>query len=463
MTTFMTMLAAFYVLLQRYSGSADLIVGSGMANRRLRELDAMLGMFINTVALRVDLSDDPAVAEILDRVRIAVLQAQENQDVPFPRVVEAVAPARSSSQTPLYQTLFSIADTPLPDLDAAGLEIVPDETPGNGSAKAEINVVVVNHEGRGDDPAEPTIIWEFNGDLFTAAAAERMVRDYCQVLESLVSEPGGRASELRMLGDEELQRLLVEWNDMAADYPLDATIDRLFAEAVRRNPEAVAVRKDGGSLTYGELERRSNQLARHLTGRGVGPGSRVGISTERSLEMVVGLLGILKAGGAYVPIDPNDPAERRAFVMQDAGISLVLDQELLADPVIAAESDQPVLGPVSATDDAYVMYTSGSTGKPKGVVVTHRNVVRLVTAQTYADFGPDQVFLHLAPLAFDASTLEIWGAPAATAPGSSSSRQLDGPLRARATLAAARCHHPVAHRGAVQRDDSTSTSEGSGR
>jgi amino acid adenylation domain-containing protein len=409
-TTFMTMLAAFYVLLQRYSGAGQVIVGSGMANRRLRELDAMLGMFINTVALRVDLSDDPSVTELLVRVRAAVLEGQENQDVPFPRVVEAVAPARSSSHTPLYQTLFSIADAPLPELDAAGLEIVPDESPGNGSAKAEINVVVVNHDGRGEAPTEPTIIWEYNGDLFTAATAERMVRDYCRVLESLITEPAEPASALPLLAESERSRLLVELNDTAAEYPRDATIHQLFAEAAKRDPDASAVVLDGGSLTYGALDRRSNQVARTLRARGIESGSRVGISTERSLEMVVGLLGILKAGAAYVPLDPADPAERRDFLRRDGEISLVLDAEVLRDPAIERESDQAVEAPTSATDEAYVMYTSGSTGEPKGVVVTHRNVVRLVTGQDYAEFGPDQVFVQMAPLAFDASTFEIWGA-----------------------------------------------------
>jgi amino acid adenylation domain-containing protein len=408
-TPFMTMLAAFIVLLHRYSGAGELIVGSGMANRRLRELDPMLGMFINTVALRVDLSDDPTVAELLERVRVAVLEAQANQDVPFPRVVEAVAPSRSSSHNPLYQTLFSIADAPLPELDAGGIEIAPDETPGNGSAKAEINVVVVNHEGRGEAPGEPTIIWEYNGDLFSAATAERMVGDYGQVLSSLVSEPDSRTSALPLLAASERDRLLVEWNDTAADYPRDATIDRLFAEAARRAPEAIAVATEDDSLTYGELESRSNRLGRHLAGRGVGPGSRVGISAERSPEMIIGLLGILKAGGAYVPLDPRDPEERRAFVMRDAGISLVIDRELVRDPAVGGESEEPFASPVSATGEAYVMYTSGSTGEPKGVVVSHRNVVRLVTGQTYAEFGPDQVFLQMAPLAFDASTFEIWG------------------------------------------------------
>ncbi|MGZ5330870.1 MAG: amino acid adenylation domain-containing protein [Solirubrobacterales bacterium] len=409
-TPFMTMLAAFCVLLQRYSGAGDVIVGSGMANRRLRELDDMLGMFINTVALRVDLSDDPSVTELLGRVRAAVLEGQANQDVPFPRVVEAVAPSRSSSHTPLYQTLFSFADAPLPDLSAGSLEIVPDETPGNGSAKAEVNVVVVNHDGRGETSPEPTIIWEYNSDLFSAATAERMVRDYCRLLESLVSEPGSRTSALQLLAGSERRRLLVEWNDTAADYPRDASIDHCFTEAARRDPGAIAVVTADDSITYADLDRRSNQLARHLRARGVSLGSRIGVSLERSLDMVVALLGVLKAGGAYVPLDPSDPAERRDFVIRDAGISLVLDSHFLSKPAIWTEIEEGIDAPVPATGDAYVMYTSGSTGQPKGVVVTHRNVVRLVTGQTYAEFGPDEVFLQMAPLAFDASTFEIWGA-----------------------------------------------------
>jgi amino acid adenylation domain-containing protein len=409
-TPFTVMLSGFFALLHRYSGSGDLIVGSGLANRRLRELDALLGMFVNTAALRVDLGDDPVVTELLARVRGAVLGAQANQDVPFPRVVEAVAPARSSSHAPLYQSLFSVADAPLPELDAAGVSIVPDETPGNGSAKAEINVVVVNHERPGGAPPEPTVVWEYNADLFSPATAERMARDYLRLLESLIADPGRRVSGLGLLDDAERQRLLVTWNDTVSEYPRDSSVSKRFDEIARREPDALAVVSDRESITYGELDRRSNRLARHLRARGGSTGSRVGISLERSVEAIVAILAVLKAGGAYVPLDPGDPPERRQFVLDDAAISLVLDADLLSDPGIGEESDEPIDAEVAPTDDAYVMYTSGSTGEPKGVVVTHRNVVRLVTGQGYAEFGPDEVFLQMAPLAFDASTFEIWGA-----------------------------------------------------
>ena len=188
-TPFMTMLASFFALLRSYSGAGDLIVGSGLANRRLREFDRVLGMFVNTAALRVDLGDDPVVKDLLARVRGAVLGAQANQDVPFPRVVEAIDPARSSTHGPLYQTLFSFADAPLLQTDADVLRIVPDELPGNGSAKADINVVVVSHEGGEGTVTPPTIVWEYNSDLFSHQTAERMASDYRRLLESLIADP----------------------------------------------------------------------------------------------------------------------------------------------------------------------------------------------------------------------------------------------------------------------------------
>jgi amino acid adenylation domain-containing protein len=409
-TPFMTMLAAFFALLNRYSGVGDLIVGSGLANRRLHEFENLLGTFVNTAALRVDLTGDPPVTELLRRVRGAVLGAQATQDVPFPRVVEAVAPARSPRQTPLYQTLFSTADAPLLTLEAGGLRIVPDESPGNGSAKTEINVVVVDHKGGDDESSEPMIIWEYNSDLFSRATAEQMARSYRRLLESLIAAPELPLSSLTILDDSERHRLLIEWNDTGAEYPGDISIDRRFSEIAALDPDRVAVTGGGETLTYGELDRRSNQLARHLRGRGTGVGSRIGVSFDRSTDSIVSILAVLKTGAAYVPLAPGEPAERRDFMLRDAEVSLLLDAHALLDPGIAAESVDPLERDPTETGDAYVMYTSGSTGQPKGVAVTHRNVLRLVTGQTYVDFGPENVFLQLAPLTFDASTFEIWGA-----------------------------------------------------
>jgi amino acid adenylation domain-containing protein len=423
-TLFTTMLAAFLVLLHRYSGASDVVVGSGLANRRLREVEDLIGMLVNTVALRVDLSGDPTVTELLARVRSTVLEAHVHQDVPFERVVEAVAPARSASQGPLYQTLFSFADAPLPDLRAPGLQIVPDETAGNGSAKAEINVVVVNHSRRETaQDGELTLVWEYNSDLFSAATAQRAVAHYRTLLEAFVADPDRTVSALELADDAERGRLAAHAAGPAPAYERTATIAEIFEQRVAERPDAVAIVAHREQLTYGELNARANRLAHRLRTLGVTRETPVGICLERSPAMIVTLLGILKSGGAYVALDPSFPAPRVHLLAHDAGTAIICTESRFRDLVpddaellcfdeldLAGESDEDLPHDGAATDLAYIAYTSGSTGEPKGVEITHRAVARLVRGADYVELSFGEVLLALAPLAFDASTFEIWGA-----------------------------------------------------
>ena len=255
-TLFMTMFAAFVVLLHRYTGARDLVVGSGLANRRLRESERLIGMLVNTVALRAELAGDPSVGELLARIRSVSLEAYANQDVPFERVVEAVAPIRSAAYAPLYQTLFSFHDSPMPQLDGPGLAIVPDEVKDNGSSKAEINVVAINHRRATGEPAgELTVVWEYNSDLFDRDTAADMVRQYRRVLEDLVGHPERRVSELDICDGEDRRRL-DELAGRESPYERDASIAELFELRARETPDAEALVGDGLTLTYSELDAR---------------------------------------------------------------------------------------------------------------------------------------------------------------------------------------------------------------
>jgi amino acid adenylation domain-containing protein len=433
-TLFMTMLAAFNVLLRRYTGQHDLSVGSGIANRRWQVFENLLGMIINTVVLRTDLSGNPKFSELLQHVRDVTLDAYAHQDVPFEKLVEELQPERSLRYTPLFQVMFSFLDTPMATLQLPGVEIEA-MAAHNQSAKFDLNVVVITPSeqsvglGRGDEeaqrPREITVAFEYSTDIFDEQAIVQLADHYRRLLQAVLEDDEQHVLQLPLMSGAELEQLLFTWNDTQREYPREASIPRLFEEQAARTPEAVAVVCNGREVTYAELNGRANQLAHYLRDCGVRPEVTVGLCVERSVEMIYALLGILKAGGTYLPLDAQYPLERLSFMLQDAGVSLLLTQQSRRESlpetsarIINLDSDGHTLWrygthdlevDVQPDNLAYIMYTSGSTGTPKGVSVTHRNVVRLVKESDYVEFGPDEVFLQLAPISFDASTFEIWG------------------------------------------------------
>ncbi len=410
---FMTLLAAFQTLLHRYSGQDDLVVGTVSAGRKLPELEGLLGYFLNPLALRMDLGGDPTFRELLARARDVCLEALAHDDVPFDRVLEEVRPGRDAGRHPVFQAVLAL-EPPLPplppgwDLTQMDVEI--------GATKFDLYVEL--------DERADTIIGRFmyRTDLFDRPTIERMVGHYRRLLEAAAADPGRRLSALPLLTEPERRQVLVEWNRTAAPYPQVCVHDAFAAQAAAR-PEAVAVVHEERRLTYGELDRRANALAHRLQALGVGPDVPVGVCLERSPELLVALLGVLKAGGAYLPLDPGLPGERlEAMLAESRAPALLTRPGLLArlpagaPPALCVDEvgcDACEAAPATAvTPDhlAYVTYTSGSTGRPKGVAVPHRAVLRLLFGQDYVRLGPAETLLQLAPVAFDASTFEIWGA-----------------------------------------------------
>ena len=419
-TPFMGLLAAFQLLLSRVSGQEDVCVGSPIAGRHHPGLEELIGFFVNTLVLRTRLGGNPTFRELLHRVRATTLDAYAHQDVPFERLVEALQPPRSLSHAPLVQVVLALNEGARLDAAPEGLAMRPVEL-ASGTAKFDLTLSLFEtREGL-------TGTLEYDADLFTPATASRLMRQLRVLLEAAVADPGQRVGDLPMMDAADRQRLLVEWNDTTAAYPRDASLAELFEAHAARTPDAIAAECQDTRLTYGELDRRANQLARHLRKLSVGPGMPVGLCMQRSLELVVGMLGILKAGGAYVPLDPTYPRERLAFMVEDTRLSVVLSQRSVREVLptdsganvvlldeawskIALEPDSSPGVKMPAQSLAYVMYTSGSTGRPKGVCIPQRGVARLVLGNQYARLGPEEVFLQLAPICFDASTFEMWGA-----------------------------------------------------
>jgi amino acid adenylation domain-containing protein len=419
-TPFMTLLAAFAAVLARWSGQDDVVVGTPVDGRAQRGTEEMVGLFVNTLPVRVGLGGDPDFRALLGRVREAVLGTLAHQDVPFERLVEELRPERSLSRQPIYQVTFAMDhDAPTDALSLDGVRAARVPVDG-GSSKFDLMLAVAEHE----DGLRAVI--EYATDLFDAASMERLASHLRTLLAAAAANPGAALSTLPLIDADERARLIAAGAAVAPVQPV-ATLHARFAAQAARTPGAVAVTCEGQSLRYGELEARANRLARHLQSLGVGPETRVGLCVERSMEMVVAILGVLKAGGAYVPLDPAYPAERLAYVLEDAGIGIVLTQAHLADALPATgaravrlDADWPSIGALPADapasraapgNTAYVIYTSGSTGKPKGCAVTHANATRLFSStEAWFGFGETDVWTLFHSYAFDFSVWEIWGA-----------------------------------------------------
>lgn len=416
-TLFMTLLAAFQTLLYRYTEQEDIIVGSPIANRNRAELEGLIGIFVNTLVLRTDLSGNPSFRELLQRVRQVALGAYAHQDLPFEKLVEALQPERQLSHNPLFQVLFVLQNTPkqeleFPDLSVSYLQV------DSKTAKFDLSLSIT------DTQSGLTGSFEYNTDLFDAATIARMVGHFQTLLEGIVDNCEQRLSELPLITAAERHQLLVEWNHTHTDYP-KVCIHQLIEAQVEKTPDAVAVVFEDQQLTYQQLNYRANQLANYLRTLGVGPEVLVGICMERSLEMVVGLLGILKAGGAYVPLDPAYPQERLAFILENAQMSVLLTQQQLVERLpkhqarvicldtdwgaIAAMSQQTPVSPVMAENLAYVIYTSGSTGKPKGVQIRHRSLTNCLDSMRCSlGLTEQDKLLAVTTISFDIAALELY-------------------------------------------------------
>jgi amino acid adenylation domain-containing protein len=437
---FMTLLGGFAVLLRRWTGQDDLVIGTPVAGRTRGETEPLVGFFVNSLPLRLDLAGDPTVRDLLHRVRTTALEAFAHQDVPFEKLVQELQAGRALGHTPLFQIMFALQNAPLdalrlPGLTAAALEVDLE------TAKYDLSLVLEESGGG------LTGRLEYNCDLFADTTAARVARQFTCLLGEIVRAAGARIDALRLQDAAEERRLVYGWNDTARSYP-EQDMAALFAGQAACHAGAVALRFGGAELTYAQLDARANQLAHLLRAAGVGPDVCVGVCLARSFELIVALVAIIKAGGAYLALDPDYPLARLEMMLEDTGARVVVTTERLAaqlpvfwassragdgpanrrpagfglgdrGQLICVDRDAARIDAQPATDPlvrvtlehlAYVSYTSGSTGQPKGAAIPQRGVVRLVRNTDYADLGAGETFLHVAPLSFDASTFEIWAA-----------------------------------------------------
>jgi len=418
-TLFMTLLAGFQTLLSRYSGQEDIAVSSPIANRNRGEIEGLIGFFANTLVLRADLSGDPTVLELLGRVREVTLGAYSHQDMPFEKLVEELQPERDMSRNPLVQVMFALQNAPDEGLEMKGVVLQ-----SLGGTKIATRLDLEVHFWESKQGMAGRLV--YNTDLFEAGTIRRMGQHLERALESFANRPEQRLSELSLLSAAEREQIVVGWNSTETEYPREKCIPELFEEQVKRSPHAMAVVYEEEQLTYRELNGKSNQLAHYLRKLGVGPEVRVGICMERSSEMIIGFLGVLKAGGAYVPLDPDYPQEQLAFILKDAGITILLTQERLRQVVpqsdatiicldrpvatIAGKSQRNLDKRISLENLAYLAYVLGPNGRFQGVGVSHGALSRLFSGGNIFKLNPDDNVAQISPIWLGVSNFEILGA-----------------------------------------------------
>ena len=412
-SAFAGVLASLAVLLSRYTGQRDLVIGCPFANRRHAETMGIVGFFVNTLPIRMRLDDAPTFREVVRRAQRGIAAAVEHQALPFERLVDELQPDRASGRAPIYQVALAYQANEAAALDLPGLAVEPLSVE-TGTAKFELTFLV----------EEAAAAWrlaiEFRTDLFDESTAQRLALHWRRLMAAAATNPDVAVDDLELMSPRQREIIVGEWSGGSRDTPITTTVPELFAAVVAARPAAVAIAWAGQTLSYGELAERAGAVAAALQARGVGPGTLVGVRAGRSPEMIAALLGILQTGAGYVPIDERDPDARQALVVRETGVPLILTDaaaggEIAGLPVVSVQScwtgkARPTPVRVMPGDVAYVMYTSGSTGTPKGVRIPHRGIVRLVDAPDYVTLGPDETLLQYAPIGFDAATFEIWGA-----------------------------------------------------